>query len=233
MRAHLKCAKLAPPSSRGIALVVVLILMAVISMVAGATSRAALNAEQITLNVRLENLAREAAHIGLRHCEQSLLHTTPRLTVHPAPQSQQPALWTRWSTWHGPQIKAHTIPTSASYNHADHPTQSASPQCLIEVHPAHPELMTVTARGFSPDHQADSTGRTVQGAVAWVQSTLHLCIPGQALCTAAPRAAASAPESSASSVAVITTEPIKPATVLATPRLQSRVWRALLNPPAP
>jgi len=71
-------------SAHGIALVVVLVLLTVISLVSGATLRASLSAEQITLNVRLENLAREAAHIGLRHCEDALLQITPAFTVHPA-----------------------------------------------------------------------------------------------------------------------------------------------------
>ena len=233
MRHQLTSNKLAQPQVRGIALVVVLILMTVISMVAGATLRAALNAEQITLDLRLENLAREAAHIGLRHCEQSLLQTTPQLTIHPAPPSQQPALWTRWSTWHGPQMQAHNIPASASHNHADHLTQNAPPQCLIEVNPAHPQLMTVTARGFSPDYQADSAGRAVRGAAAWVQSTVLRCTAGDGVCQAVSPAAASAPGSGASSIAVITAAPTEPDLPSATPHLQSRVWRVLLNPPTP
>ena len=80
-------------SQHGIALIVVLVMLAVISLVSGASLRAALSAEQITLNMRLESLAKEAAHIGLRHCEQALLQTPPTLPVHPAPLAPGPARW--------------------------------------------------------------------------------------------------------------------------------------------
>lgn len=189
---------------RGIALIVVLILLTVISLVSGATLRAALSAEQITLNVRLENLAREAAHLGLRHCEEMLLQPTPALTVHPAPSHSNTPLWTQWSNWHGSQALARTVPSDAMSSSDSAYLPASRPQCLIEIHPAHPELITVTARGFSPDHQSDSAGRTTQGAVAWVQSTVHHCLSGSTVC---PNAT--------------------------TPQRTSRVWRSLLNPPTP
>src|SRR5574343_163267 len=191
-------------SAHGIALVVVLVLLTVISLVSGATLRASLSAEQIALNVRLENLAREAAHIGLRHCEDALLQITPAFTVHPAPPPSEVARWTLWSSWHGSHVLANTVPAAAMSSTDSAYVPASRPQCLLEIHPAHPELITVTARGFSPDHQADSAGRTTQGATAWVQSTVHRCLPGGAGCPTAT-----------------------------SPQLGSRVWRALLNPPTP
>lgn len=208
---------------RGVALIVVLILLTVISLVSSATLRAALSAEQITLNVRLENLAREAAHIGLRHCEEDLLQATPTLVVHPAPLPHEAELWTQWHSWHGNHALAHTVPANAMSSADSAYVPSSLPQCLLETHPAHPELITVTARGFSPDHQADSSGHTTQGASAWVQSTVHRCVPGSAACPLAASPAASAGSNPAS--------PSSPPP--AAPRLQSRVWRALLNPPLP
>lgn len=204
MTNHLFSAPNGPTSERGIALVVVLILLTVISLVSGATLRAALSAEQITLNVRTENLAREAAHIGLRHCEDALMQPSPTLTVHPPPLPGEPPLWTQWANWHGSHALVHTVPASAISSADSAHVPAWLPQCLIETHPAHPELITVTARGFSPDHQADNAGRTMQGAVAWEQSTVHRCMPGSAGCPMA-----------------------------STPQLQSRMWRALLNPPTP
>lgn len=220
---------------RGIALIVVLVMLAVISLVSGASLRAALSAEQITHNVRLESLAKEAAHIGLRYCEDALLQSPPTLTVHPAPLAPNPALWALWSSWHGSHALAHTVPASAMSSADSAFVPTSRPQCLLEIHPAHPELITVTARGFSPDHQADPAGRTTRGAMAWVQSMVHRCIPGNALC---PVATASAPAvaSSPSTPAVTTTTsttPVTPVTPATSPRLQSRVWRALLNPPTP
>lgn len=220
----------------GIALIVVLVMLAVISLVSGASLRAALSAEQITHNVRLESLTKEAAHIGLRHCEQALLQTPPALTVHPAPVPPAQALWTLWSSWHGSHALAHTVPASAMSSADSAFVPASRPECLLESHPAHPDLITVTARGFSPDHQADSVGRTTRGAMAWVQSVVHRCIPGSVLCPAAPAtvpgvavaATASAPSEPAD--ATVTTPPVAPP---ASPRLHSRVWRALLHPPAP
>lgn len=219
----------------GIALIVVLVMLAVISLVSGAALRAALSAEQITHNVRLESLAKEAAHIGLRYCEEALRQTPPPLAVHPAPLlAHAPALWTLWSSWHGSHAMAHTVPANAMSSAESAFVPASRPQCLLEIHPAHPELITVTARGFSPDHQADSAGRTTQGAMAWVQSMVHRCIPGTALCpvatTATPAVASSPSAPDATTVSATSTTPVAPAT---SPRLQSRVWRALLNPPTP
>lgn len=227
----------------GIALIVVLVMLAVISLVSGASLRAALSAEQITHNVRLESLAKEAAHIGLRHCEEALLQIPPALTVHPAPVSSSPALWTLWSTWHGSHALAHTVPASAMSSADSAFVPAFRPQCLLETHPAHPDLITVTARGFSPDHQADPAGRTTRGAMAWVQSVVHRCIPGTALCPDAP-APETAPASPATAsvapapapapaVATVTATSVTAVAPPASPRLYSRVWRALLNPPTP
>ena len=224
----------------GIALIVVLVMLAVISLVSGASLRAALSAEQITHNVRLESLAKEAAHIGLRYCEEALLQSPPPLTVHPAPVAPNPALWTLWSSWHGRHVLAHTVPASTMSSADSAFVPAFRPQCLLETHPAHPELITVTARGFSPDHQADPDGRTTRGTMAWVQSMVHRCIPGTALCPVAsattPAAASAASASAAPASAAVTATsasvgtPVLPS---ASPRLQSRVWRALLNPPTP
>lgn len=228
-------------AQHGIALIVVLVMLTVISLVSGASLRAALSAEQITHNVRLESLAKEAAHIGLRHCEEALLQTPPALTVHPAPVPPAPALWTLWSSWHGPHALAHTVPTSAMSSADSAFVPAARPACLLETHPAHPDLITVTARGFSPDHQADSAGRTTRGAMAWVQSVVHRCLPGSALCPVEPAAvpttspsAASTPSDPALDAAPPTSAaPVTPIAPPASPRLHSRVWRALLNPPTP
>lgn len=228
-------------SQHGIALIVVLVMLAVISLVSGASLRAALSAEQITLNMRLESLAKEAAHIGLRHCEQALLQTPPTLPVHPAPLAPGPALWTLWSSWHGSHALAHTVPASAMSSIDSAFVPAFRPQCLLETHPAHPELITVTARGFSPDHQADPAGRTTRGAMAWVQSVVHRCLPGTALCpvASATTSAATASTPADPDLATVTAPsatPVAPVTLTpppASPRLQSRVWRALLNPPTP
>lgn len=217
----------------GIALIVVLVMLAVISLVSGASLRAALSAEQITHNMRLESLAKEAAHIGLRYCEEALLHSPPSLTVHPAPLTPNPALWMLWSSWHGSHALAHTVPASTMSSADSAFVPAFRPQCLLETHPAHPELITVTARGFSPDHQADSAGRTTRGAMAWMQSMVHRCIPGTALC---PLASAPTPATASTLSAPAVTgvpAPAPPVTPATSPRLQSRVWRALLNPPTP
>lgn len=221
----------------GIALIVVLVMLAVISLVSGASLRASFSAEQITHNVRLESLAKEAAHIGLRYCEATLLQSPPPFAVHPAALAPNPALWTLWSSWHGSHALAHTVPASAMSSADSAFVPASRPQCLLEIHPAHPELITVTARGFSPDHQADPAGRTTQGAMAWVQSMVHRCLPGTALCPVAsattPAAASAASASAAPAIAAGTATSTTPTPPLASPRLQSRVWRALLNPPTP
>ena len=230
-----------PRGARGIALIVVLVLLTVSSLMAGASLRAALGADQITLNVQLENLAKEAAHIGLRHCEEALLQSPPALPVHAVPTGTSPALWTLWASRQGNLALAHTVPASAMSSADSAFTPATRPQCLIEVHPAHPELVTVTARGFSPDHQADPAGRTTRGAMAWVQSVVHRCLPGTALCpvASATTSAATASTPADPDLATVTAPsatpvaPVTPAPPPASPRLQSRVWRALLNPPTP
>ena len=223
-------------TQRGITLLIVLVMLAVISLVSGASLRSALSAEHVTHNVRLENLAKEAAHLGLRYCENQLRQAEPELTVHPAAADGGAPLWTLWETWHGSHAQATTVPTEVMSSPDSAFAPATRPQCLLEAHPAHPELITVTARGFSPDHQANSAGHTTMGAVAWVQSVVRICVVDSAsdsttgpcqtmpLPTPEPMAESMA-DASPTPDAVVTPPPIR--------RIQSRVWRQLLSPPMP
>lgn len=221
------CAR--PPhfASKGVALIVVMILLIAISLVSVASMRAALTAERVTHNVRLEGLAKEAAHAGLRHCEELLVEASPALEIEPAPTSGHAPRWSQWHTWHAPSPAVVTLMLN------DIPQA----QCMVETHAADARLFIITARGFSPDHRADSNGHITAGTHIWVQSTVSLCGDVVACHTAAT------PGDPASEVGagVVTADdpPLSEASVpseasaLTKRRIQHRVWRQILNPPHP
>lgn len=156
---------------RGVALIVSLVMLALISLTAMAVMRAAQGVDSAASSMRIQLQAQQAAELALRWCERQLLQPNPAVTVHEPPDTG--ALWERFDNWSGSMALAATVPAELLSGAA---SPSYLPQCLAErrVLPGGGEVVDVTARGFSHNYQPDALGRTRLGAAAWSQSTVLL-----------------------------------------------------------
>ena len=187
---------------QGLSLLIVLVLLAAMSLSAGALMRQAVANEKISNNTRLQALALNYAEAALRYCEQALALSEADPLRPPSLQdaqlpltSAQAPAWNLASSWTAP--RAVTVLPLAELAASDSPGPPArAPECLVEKQLLAGEpVYLLTARGFSPDFSADATsGQSRSGSVVWLQSLVFL-----------DRQAA------------------RP--------LQDRSWRRLLNPP--
>lgn len=161
-------------TQRGVTLLVVMIMLIVIGLVSASAMRQAANADLISNNARLEHFAKQSAETALRYCEAQITGATGTPAIQIQPASDTAPAWKTLGNWTGSNKKAIDVPADR-FKSADTsaPTPSQAPQCLVEYSPLGNNVYIVTARGFSPDFQEDSsTGRTKRGSVVWLQSTL-------------------------------------------------------------
>lgn len=169
MPAHVK------QGQQGVTLLVVLVMLVVIGLVSASAMRQAANADLISNNTRLEQLAKQAAETALRYCENQITSTTGTPAIQIQPVNQNTPAWKTFTNWSGSGKKAIEVPETEFKSTVDTnaPVPKKPPQCMVEYSPLGNNVYIVTARGFSPDFQEDSgTGRTIRGAVVWLQSTL-------------------------------------------------------------
>lgn len=188
----------ARPKQSGFVLVFALIMMAVIAIGSAAAIRGAQGQDRIGSNQRSTALASQVAETALRYCEA--LVSTPLLSgqqialstrVQPAfvPNATRPNQ-TRWwqdmSSWEGSSSRAFSLPSNFAYDGSTAMTFNRAPQCLVERlelrdltsdfsgQPLEAvETYVITARGFSPDYQAQNNVPTT-GAVVWLQSIVQI-----------------------------------------------------------
>lgn len=161
-----------PRGQRGVTLIVALVMLVVIGLTSAAVMRSALGTDTITNNTRVQLLAMQAAQIGLRYCETELAKATPGITVYAA-SAAGAERWRSFANWQGTGTTAvTTVPQSQmkSDNTPGAMVPTKLPQCLAEKHPTLTATYIVTARGFSADYDADSSGYTKAGSVVWLQS---------------------------------------------------------------
>lgn len=171
---------------RGITLVVVLILMAVIGLTAAAAMRSAVTQEKVVNNLRVEFAAQTRAEQALRFCEGEVMkpsgHRVSELqgVEHLVAQPVASLRWRASDAWAAPLAPATDgTPAAGGTPSALFLTLAASlvpggppAQCLVErmqVANSQNGALVVTARGFSPDYVAGSSG-----SVVWLQSFLYL-----------------------------------------------------------
>jgi type IV pilus assembly protein PilX len=176
----------------GVSLIIVLIMLVIIGLTSAAAIRNATSGEKVTNNIRLQNLAQQYAEAALRYCElemgkaDGVAAPTGRLgtnlvesNIITVAAGATPA-WEQTATWigtGGASASKTTLPESQikSSDSAFRPTRL--PECVVEKQTLNDGSFAyvVTARGFSPDYTADSTtGKTTNGSVVWLQSTILL-----------------------------------------------------------
>lgn len=183
------------PRQRGAVLIIALLMLMVISLLAVGSIRNAASTESVAGNVRLTELATQAAEIALRHCEASVLDT---LTVAAGGTSAYastfsafniltPASPPRWQTmaiWDSASPATYVLPLSLVNQPGMLRTYRRAPECMVEPLPVMPSDATVvrtttsfvvTARGFGPDVAAADADRSRPvGSEVWLQSHIDL-----------------------------------------------------------
>lgn len=157
-----------------------LILLVVIGLTGAAAMRTATSSERAVNNLRLENLSQQHAEMALRYCE-SEMYKPPASRIaalqsvdraNPGPPASGD--WTRAGTWTAAQGGSVEVP--GDWWSASVATASKRPRCYVEqvnLPSSGQDAYLVTARGYSPDFEEDSTsGTTLRGGSVWLQSLL-------------------------------------------------------------
>ena len=157
----------------GFALIVALVLLLVIGLTSVGAMQAVLNSDQAARQSHGRVLATQAAQMALHYCETELSLPEPdrHITVWPATEAGQ---WSAFAHWAPGTGRAQTVPDRWLATQDSSVTLTTPPQCLVEQSTLGPSAFIVTARGFGPDHAQDDAGRTLTGAVVWLQSKLLL-----------------------------------------------------------
>jgi Tfp pilus assembly protein PilX len=172
--------------TRGISLLVVLIMLIIIGIASATAMRSATSEQRATNNIRMEAVAQQYAEAALRYCEGEMQKVDASRTVNlraaniPTQAFGATGAWESAASWTGTGATSRVILTAAQISDAN--TAAAPtypPECMVEMQTlsstdATRTVAVVTARGFSPDYTRDSaTGKTKSGAAVWLQSIIN------------------------------------------------------------
>ena len=169
---------LAGRTHRGVVLVMMLVLLAVMAMTAALASRFALTGVAVGAARQAHTQALAAAELALRYCEDQIGLDSATVPVQPAPDvdAEWPLRWQAADSWSSSAPLASTVPAALAWGDAAVPADTPAPQCLIEAmvlprsRGADDRLgvWLVTARGFSPGYAPGG-----RGAQVWLQSVVQ------------------------------------------------------------
>ena len=184
-----------PARQRGVVLIIALLMLMVISLLAVGSIRNAASTDSVAGNVRITELATQAAEIALRHCEASVLDT---LTVAAGGASAyastftafnilapaNPPRWQNMAIWDSASPATYVLPLSLVNQPGILVTYRRAPECMVEPLPVMPSDATVlktttsfvvTARGFGPEVAAADANRSrPAGSEVRLQSHIDL-----------------------------------------------------------
>jgi type IV pilus assembly protein PilX len=184
------------PAQGGVALVIVLIFLVVISLLAATSMRNATSSESVLGNVRTTEMASQAAEVALRHCEASVLDA---LTVAAGGTSayassfkssnilpvSSPPQWQNISNWDSAPGLPYVLPLSlVNQVGIQFAAYKRPPECMVEPVPillagqsvlSTTTTFVVTARGFGPEVAAADASRSHPvGSEVWLQSHIQI-----------------------------------------------------------
>ncbi|MGS0756211.1 pilus assembly PilX family protein [Roseateles sp. GG27B] len=158
---------------QGVALIVSIILLLLVSLFTAAAIRNASSNEQVMGGVRTAELATQAAEAALRYCEDSVrkFGPVPILAV------RSPPAWGVIDNWDSSsQSLAYTLPAVTLNQSQLGVTYQRLPECMVERLLPGEEIFVITARGFGPEVKALGSGvrtRRPLGAEIWLQSHIE------------------------------------------------------------
>ena len=180
---------------RGVVLIIALLMLMDISLLAVGSIRNAASTESAVGNVRLTELATQAAEIALRHCESSVLETltvaaggtsayASTFTVFHILPPASPPRWQNMAIWDSASPATYVLPLSLVNQGGMLVTYQRAPECMVEpllVTPSDASVVktttsfVVTARGFGPEVAAADADRSRPvGTEVWLQSHIDL-----------------------------------------------------------
>jgi type IV pilus assembly protein PilX len=179
---------------QGLVLIVSIVLLAIVSILAALSTRNAASAEGVSGNVRLTELATQAAEIALRHCEDSVAeviataaggtstYDTTFTLANILPNGQESS-WESPVGWDAAVAHVFVLPLNRVNQPGLSPTYKRPPECMVARMPfvlpdgsiSTETAFVITARGFGPDVQAaDAERRRPVGSEVWLQSNIEL-----------------------------------------------------------
>lgn len=169
-------------------------LLAIVSVLAALSTRNAASSENVSGNVRLTELATQAAELALRHCEDSVAHvialdagetSTYDTTFRPQdilPDGEESS-WETPAGWDTADAHVFVLPLDRLNQSDLTATYMRPPECMVARTPfvlpsgaiSTTTAFVITARGFGPDVQAaDTDRRRPVGSEVWLQSHIEL-----------------------------------------------------------
>lgn len=167
--------------AQGSALIISLILLVVIGLTSAVVMRSTIASEQSTNSLRLEGTAQQYAEMALRYCESEMgKDPGDRVAALQSIDADSAGdvstgKWTQTTTWVGTSLSALDVPDDWLSSGSGSVKPVTKPQCVVEKVnlDSKVEAFLVTARGHSPDFEADpTTGRARRGSSVWLQSFL-------------------------------------------------------------
>lgn len=183
-----------PKSERGVVLVLALLMLVMISLLAVTGLRNAGSAESMAGNLRLTELATQAAEIALRHCEASVLADMAQAaggeSTYPTTLDDSyisplgtPPNWQNKALWDGDAHSVFVLPLELlNQPGVITSTYKRAPECMVEQLPAVPGVgraatfFVITARGFGPEVAGLAGGPRTRpvGSEIWLQSDIRV-----------------------------------------------------------
>jgi len=171
-----------PSRERGVVLPVALILLVIVSFAGLYSARNSANHEQFSNNLRTMNVARHAAELGLRYCEQVVIDRVENegdaypldaalvLQTEIAGPEDTNAAWQSLSNWSSSGANRITAPLTYASNVDSAVELTFPPTCIAEL--MTDDQYVITSRGLSNDAQVDANGRLTRGSEIWLQAVL-------------------------------------------------------------
>ena len=163
---------------RGVALIVALVMLLVISIASVSVMRSAQTTDVVSENTRRQAQATQAAQAALRFCENAVVAGTLSPAAAAASVTQEE--WQTFNNWmSGTAVSARREVSRAFVTSSDNKViRSATfklPQCMAQNRAVSGgSVVVITARGFSDNYTEDQAGRTTAGSVVWLQSIISL-----------------------------------------------------------
>lgn len=189
-------------SQAGIVLIMAMIMLVVISLLAGISVRNATSSEGVNANVRQSQLASQSAETALRYCEEAVINlasggaatfnissppstgtvafsaTYVRAYTNTTPLSMSTTFWDSTGSTNPNSILV--LPIATVNPSGISTTFSRPPECMVErlspsTSAAYTSNFNITARGFGPEvGAADGSRSRPVGSEVWLQSSLEM-----------------------------------------------------------
>lgn len=169
-------------AQQGIVLAIALIMLALLSILAGISIRGASSTEQVANQSRLRALAQQTAEAALRFCEQQVQAHAADPSLGFAPEDAPAGTgakysWELMDNWDGqPFPHLRTVPVKAAGDTETAAYFARPAECMSQYLNSGHKVFVTTSRGFGPEVAArkDTDKTPPKGTEIWLQSVVTL-----------------------------------------------------------